>query len=68
MSDSISAADVRERIGMEGRSFKLDLWRSFWETLTAPQQEWIKHKCNWEHMTRSAVAAEWGVPSTEQCR
>jgi hypothetical protein len=28
--------------------------------------EWLKHKCQWEHMGRYAVAREWGIPTREQ--
>ena len=25
-------------------------------------EEWLRDKCNWEHMTRMAVILEWGDP------
>jgi hypothetical protein len=25
-------------------------------------EEWLRHKCNWEHMSRTAVLLEWGDP------
>lgn len=37
-------------------------WRAYWDGLTPAQQQWIKDKANWERMTLSAIAIEYGAP------
>lgn len=27
--------------------------------LNGKAEEWLRHKCNWEHMTRTGVILEW---------
>ena len=40
------------------------LWNGFKRTLTEKQTEWIRHKCEWEHMSWLGVIREWGVESS----
>lgn len=39
-----------------------DAWKAYWNALSPTQQQSIKDKARWEHMTLSAVAVEWGAP------
>lgn len=32
------------------------------DILTDRQKRWLKHKCNWEHMTQKAVLKAWTPP------
>ena len=34
-------------------------FRTLWDSLTEAQQERVRDKCRWEHMTRWAVCMEW---------
>lgn len=44
-----------------GEHFHKDDWNDYWGSLTPEQVGFLKHKANWEHMSVSAVAMEWGV-------
>ena len=33
--------------------------KDIWSQMTEEEQQRIKDKCNWEHMTRYAVIREW---------
>lgn len=37
-------------------------FKAAWDALTEPQQQWVKDKARWEHMSRWAVMNEWDVP------
>jgi hypothetical protein len=43
-------------------------FRQKYDELTPLQMEWLKDKCNWEHMTPWAVMNDWNVPSDEDLR
>lgn len=36
-------------------------WKAFWDSLTPKEQQSLRDKAQWEHMSLSAVAAEWGA-------
>lgn len=40
-------------------SFDLGRWNDMWATLDEGTQDAIRAKCEWEHMSRSAVVREW---------
>lgn len=37
-------------------------YKALWEKLTEAQKNWVKAKCQWEHMGRGAVLNNWGAP------
>lgn len=43
---SMTRAEVKETV-------------KYWETLTGEQKDWVRHKCNWEHMPRPFVLRDY---------
>jgi len=43
------------------KRFSRDEWKEWFDGLTDDQQQQLRDKAKWEHMTLSAVAMEWGV-------
>ena len=39
-----------------------------WDRLSFWRKEWVRAKCEWEHMTVSAVLHEYKVPPTRACK
>lgn len=51
-----------------GGVYDRDKWRDYWTALSPIQQQWLRDKAQWEHMTLTAVAAEWGAPAARRKR
>lgn len=47
-----------------GRHLHPDDWRAYWNSLSPNEQQSLRDKAQWEHMTLSAVAEEWGAHSS----
>lgn len=47
-------------------NYTYEEYRAVHDCLTERQVEWLKGKCQWEHMTRWAVMQEWGVPAHDE--
>lgn len=43
------------------RSHKSKDWKKYWDSLNESQKESLRQKAQWEHMTLSAVATEYGA-------
>ena len=43
------------------RSFSQEAWLVYWKALSSDEQMSIRRKAEWEHMTRVAVAIEYGA-------
>jgi hypothetical protein len=44
-----------------GRHHHRGQFEAYWQSLTAKEQQSLRDKANWEHITLSAVAREWGA-------
>lgn len=43
------------------RAFKGEEWQAYWSALSEPEQQSLRDKASWEHMSLSAIAREWGA-------
>lgn len=41
--------------------FNQNAWKSYWDGLSQEEKNSLRQKAQWEHMSLSAVAIEWGA-------